>query len=287
MTIKPRIPRRLGTMVAYGFAHRDINHDLGLALRMGASCLEILPVWRNLPDPLFLRALVADHGLSIHSAHGCWGAQSIVARRVDLGSTDPETRRASVDDISRCIDWLASAGGRCLVVHPGGLSDPSDGAARRDALESSLGEVADHAIGTGVVICVENMPPGVHPGSRMHDLKEIVGEVGRGEIALALDTGHAHMGDGAGVETRRAGALLGTTHVHDNNARQDVHLPPGEGTIDWSDWVAALDEIEYSGPVMLECIRQIRDNPDCLTRTFLDLIHSIAGIDRTRDLDMM
>jgi sugar phosphate isomerase/epimerase len=277
MKITPRIARRLGTMVAYGFPRGNVTHDLGLAERMGASCLEILPDWRRLPDSNLLRDLASDNGLRVHSAHGCWGAQAIAASRVDLASLDEPTRLASVEDLRRCVDWLATAGGTCVVIHPGGLSDSTVAVERRKALVASLHALADHAQGTSVVLCVENMPPGVYPGSRMEELAAIVAEVGRLEIALALDTGHAHLVDSPGSETRAAARLLRTTHVHDNAGRSDVHLPPGLGTIDWQAWVNALDEIEYAGPVMLECIRYIRDNPDCLTDEFLETIQTMSG----------
>lgn len=277
MRITPRIARPLGTMIAYGFPEKDVAVDLDLALRIGASCVEILPHWKTLPDPAELRRLVEDRGLTVHSAHGCWGGQSIEARRVDLASLDDFTRLASLDDIRRCIDWTRQAGGRHLVVHPGGLSDPDERMRRWDALIRSLNALADHASNPDFTLCVENMPPGVFPGSRMADLAAIVAEVDHPKIGLAIDTGHAHLVASPDSETRAAGALLRTTHVHDNHGRQDVHLPPGGGTIDWAAWVAALDEIDYEGPVMLECIRQIRDDPECLTREFLDFVHSIAG----------
>ena len=58
-----------------------------------------------------------------------------------------------------------------------------------------------------------------------------------------------------------AGSLLATTHVHDNDGRQDTHLPPGYGTVDWREWGVALDRIGYGGPILLECIRHIRHHP--------------------------
>ena len=62
--------------------------------RLGAAVLEILPDWRLFPDPRALRDRVADAGLAIHSAHGCWGGQSIRAPRVDLGDARPGGPRA-------------------------------------------------------------------------------------------------------------------------------------------------------------------------------------------------
>jgi sugar phosphate isomerase/epimerase len=169
---------------------------------------------------------------------------------------------ASLDDLRRCVDWLAAAGGAFLVIHPGGLSDPEDTEPRRAALAAGLGALADHAHGTGVTVCVENMPPGVHPGSRMADLRALLLELDRPELGLAFDTGHAHLGPSVASETRAAGNLLRTTHVHDNRGRQDTHHPPGLGTIDWDEWVEVLDQVDYTGPVMLECIRFLREHPE-------------------------
>ena len=274
MTIAPSNRRPLGTMVAYGFPDLAFADDLELARRLGASVLEIFPDWQRFPDPRPLRAQVAAAGLAIHSAHGCWGGQTIRAERVDLGLPDQEPRRESVEDLERCIDWLAEAGGTCLVVHPGGLSDPSQTEARRDALAGSLRLLAEHARGTGVILCVENMPPGVHPGSRMADLFALVAELNEPAVALALDTGHAHISATVPSETHTAGRLLRTTHVHDNNGRSDTHHPPGLGTIDWPEWAKALDAINYRGPIMLECVRHLRKHPECLddVRALLKLI---------------
>lgn len=271
------LARPLGTMIAHGFARGHVDVDLEIAVSLGARLLEILPDWRAYPDPIGLRKLVDDRGLSIHSAHGCWGGQAIRAHRVDLGDPNLVAQREGIDDLKRCIDWLADAGGTCLVVHPGGLSDPERLSERREALTRGLVELADHSRGTEVVLCVENMPPGVHPGSRMADLADLVAGLGRPELALALDTGHAHIAASAGGETLAAGALLRTTHVHDNTGRQDVHLPPGAGTIDWPAWGRVLDAIGYRGPIMLECIRHLRSFPESLDAALLDLLGTLTS----------
>lgn len=277
MTIAPKPPRPLGTMIAYGFAAGDVGVDLEIASRLGASVLEILPDWRAFPDPKPLRARVAAAGLTVHSTHGCWGGQSILAPRVDLGDPNPHTHTASVEDLKRCVDWLADLGGTCLVIHPGGLSNPDQRDERRDALTRGLITLADHARGTGVVLCVENMPPGVHPGSRMAEIVAVVAAIARDNVALALDTGHAHISATLRGETLDAGRLLRTTHVHDNDGRQDSHQPPGLGSIDWEDWVNALDSISYTGPVMLECIRHLRRHPDTLTADLLERLSRLIA----------
>jgi len=278
MTIAPAVgpARVLGTMVAYGFEKIRLADELALARRLGAQVLEILPDWRVMPAASRLRAQVAEAGLTIHSAHGCWGSQAIGAPRVDLGHPERAVRGPSVADLKQCVDWLAAAGGSCLVVHPGGLSEPIETAARTGALAESLTALADHARGTGVVLCVENMPPGVHPGSRMAPLFDLIAALYRPELALAVDTGHAHIAADAASETRAAGRLLRTTHVHDNNGRQDAHLPPGLGTLDWTAWIAALDAIDYRGPIVLECIRHLRNEPESLNEELLVRLNALT-----------
>jgi sugar phosphate isomerase/epimerase len=248
-------------MITCGYPRIALESELALAVRIGASVLEILPAWSDYPDPGDLGDRAADHGLAIHSAHGCWAGQTIRAPRVDLGDTDANARQEAIDDLKRCIDWLLAAGGTFLVVHPGGLSSPADHDARREALARGLVALADHARGSRAVVCVENMPPGVHPGSRMQDLFDLLRELDRPELKLALDTGHAHMSGTLSAETRAAGRLLATTHVHDNDGRHDSHDVPGHGSIDWTEWATALDQAGYAGPIMLECVRQLRNNP--------------------------
>lgn len=277
MTMGPSPGRRLGTMVAYGFAEIDLAGELALAGRLGATVLEIFPLWSGWPDPAELRERVADAGMAVHSAHGCWGGQTIRASRVDLAQSDPVLHQASVDDLKRCIDWLDEAGGQCLVVHPGGLSDPEQILARRRSVGDGLLHLAEHARGSRVIVCVENMPPGVHPGSRMNDLASLVAELAQPEVALALDTGHAHISADVVLETLAAGASLRTTHVHDNDGRQDTHRPPGEGTIDWSLWSRALDAIGYEGPIMLECIRQLRKSPEVLAEPLFEILRQLCA----------
>jgi sugar phosphate isomerase/epimerase len=264
-------------MITYGYPDIGLADELTLAVRLGAAVLEILPEWSRLPDPREVRSRADEMGLAIHSAHGCWGGRTIHADRVDLGATEPTAHRASIDDLKRCADWLAEAGGTCLVVHPGGLSDPADQADRRRALARGLIELGEHATATGssVRICVENMPPGVYPGSRMRDLFELLRELNHPRLALALDTGHANLSAGTAAETLAAGRLLATTHVHDNNGRQDAHEPPGRGTIDWPAWGQALDAIGYEGPIMMECIRTLRKDP---TLYRPEVLRGIAGV---------
>ncbi len=81
------------------------------------------------------------------------------------------------------------------------------------------------------------------------------------QFAACLDVGHAQLsGSGAPDMVRRLGHRLELLHVHDNDGSYDCHVAPmlgyGEKThfssVDWTDFAAALREIDYRGTLSFE-----------------------------------
>ena len=101
--------------------------------------------------------------------------------------------------------------------------------------------------GAAFCVCVENMPPGVHPGQPDGGPVRPARELDRPGLALALDTGHAHISADLPPKPWPRAACWRTTHVHDNDGRHDTHDCPGHGTIDWAGWATALDRVGYRG----------------------------------------
>ena len=57
-------------------------------------------------------------------------------------------------------------------------------------------------------------------------------------LNICLDVGHAHMNEGVETAYRFLKSRIRSTHVHDNNGKEDLHLFPmhaagRQGTIDW------------------------------------------------------
>ena len=71
-------------------------------------------------------------------------------------------------------------------------------------------------------------------------------------VGICLDTGHANM-DGDVVESiETVSEHLIATHLHDNRGRNDDHLLPFEGTIDWPAVITTLQKVGYDGAWMME-----------------------------------
>jgi len=137
-----------------------------------------------------------------------------------------------------------------IIHHPSRVTLGEAGARRRLEVEA---ELLTSVWQPGTRLALENG----RSLDTMEYLLELVDMLGPGKAGVCVDTGHAALGDlGPGRALRLAGERLITTHLHDNHGEQDDHLPPGDGTIDWEDVVAALIEVSYPGTVMLELTDQ-------------------------------
>jgi sugar phosphate isomerase/epimerase len=114
-----------------------------------------------------------------------------------------------------------------------------------------LREVLDRAGQAGVVICLENLSE-----SASH-LQAVLEQLP--DLKLKLDLGHAQLL----TEVNRSDAILERypdriqhVHLHDNRGgyshRDDLHLPLGQGIIDFAGAFSKLREIGYDRTITLE-----------------------------------
>ncbi len=131
-------------------------------------------------------------------------------------------------------------------------------AVRRDKFTQRFhelfGRLAPLAESCGVSMNVENIDGTFDSTYRTADeILSITEPVGSPAMGVCVDSGHAHMTGLSPAEMiRRFGPRLTETHFHDNRGDTDDHRPVGIGTIDWADVIMALDEVEFSNPVVFE-----------------------------------
>jgi sugar phosphate isomerase/epimerase len=121
---------------------------------------------------------------------------------------------------------------------------------QRDAARKSLEAVGGRAAAAGVGLAVEVIPNDLSTPAALVRVCE--DDLDIDPPGICLDLGHAHLlGDVIdAVET--VSGFVTTTHVHDNRGRQDEHLLPFEGTIDWDGTLLALQKIGFDGVLMFE-----------------------------------
>ena len=74
------------------------------------------------------------------------------------------------------------------------------------------------------------------------------------QFVACVDTGHALL---AGTQPQQLIASMTKTlvkclHLHDNDGKNDLHLLPYAGIVDWEKVLSALQKIEYEGDITFE-----------------------------------
>ena len=221
-----------------------------------------------------LGAELAGRGMRAAQHHG------LSATYAALGTSQEE----AIDHLRRCVDYTANLGAKALVLHTGRVTGHfTEAAAYNDVFQSecarhgrrrvvevcadNLRTAGDYAREREVLIALENLDR-FEPLANMTELPELVALVDSPAVGYCLDTGHAHC---AGSDIIRWIQLMGeklfTTHVHDNHGPSeevlnstgfvspegiDEHLPPGFGTIPWTNVIGELWRLGYPHPINFE-----------------------------------
>jgi sugar phosphate isomerase/epimerase len=204
-----------------------------------------------------IRQALADNQLQMASLHAPTSRDVSVNREggVPLSVTEVERVRRieAMDELKRVIDVAEELPFSRLILHMGGSRETADGR-KRDAAFSTLEHLILHARHIGVTICIENTC------SEMGDpayLRSFIDETRLTGLRVNFDIGHAHLADGP--ETERipksfepVRELVASAHIHDNHGDKDEHLPPYDGTIDWSSALPLLHSASVDLPLTLE-----------------------------------
>jgi len=100
----------------------------------------------------------------------------------------------------------------------------------------------------GVQIAFENLTKGTGMLKNVEEVASLVKSVDG--VKLSFDIGHANLVGQVRDFLERFLDIMVHAHIHDNDGKQDLHLPVGEGTIDWSYALPMLKKIK--GPLIIE-----------------------------------
>ena len=99
-------------------------------------------------------------------------------------------------------------------------------------------------------LAIEVIPNELSTPSALVDVIE--SDIDAAGLGICMDVGHARMmGDVVDAIETCSGHLV-TTHLHDNRGRNDDHLVPGKGVIDWDAATLAFQKVGYDGVWMFE-----------------------------------
>lgn len=249
--------------------HLFVNHRLTTAMlskiqQAGIAAVEVFCArqhldYNNKAQVAELGHWFRDSEMKLHSLHapmytdeiwGRSGPQSIIT----ITETVKSQRLKMVDQIKRAIEMAETIPFQYLIQHIGVSGEEFD-LRKFDAAFSSLEELKLFAKQRGVEILLENIPNELSTAER---LLQFVGMTHIG-LNFVFDTGHANMMEGVAEAFESMKDRIRSTHVHDNNGKQDAHLFPflsEGGTINWKRTMSLLRSREKQFPLLLELKEQ-------------------------------
>ena len=193
-----------------------------------------------------------DSQLRLHSLHApmynddVWGRSGPQAV-IDITEPVKGKRISMVDEIKRALEIADVVPFRYLIQHLGVGGQEYD-PRRFDSAFSSLEELRVFAGQRGVEVLLENTPNALSTGERLNSFLAQT----HLNLNYCFDTGHAHMSHGIDDEFEVMKDRIRSTHLHDNDGKQDQHLFPGKGSIDWNRAIRLLSSRPDQYPLLLE-----------------------------------
>ncbi len=200
---------------------------------------------------------LADTGLTLHSVHApvaeALRGRSPIGWYSNASSNEPR-RQTAVAETQAALAIARAIPFEFLVVHLGTplSGQPATGDNQRDAARRSAETIIEMAADVGVQVAFEIMG---NPLSTADALVRLLEDALDSPAAsLCLDYGHGHLtGDLADV-IETVGGHVGTTHLHDNDGRDDAHRMPYDGSIDWDAAMTETQKIGYEGVLLFEIV---------------------------------
>lgn len=155
-----------------------------------------------------------------------------------IGASDIKLRQVAIERIKFAIDFAVIFEARSVVLHSGFDSWHHEKESWLERTINSMEELVGYASASEMPLMLENV---YEPDPEIH--REIFNRIESPFLGFCLDAGHATVfSKTAPIDwLKGVGDRLGHMHIHDNMGKQDDHLPPGSGVIEFDtifSWVS-------------------------------------------------
>jgi sugar phosphate isomerase/epimerase len=251
--------RALSTLLLVN--HRLTNVWLDRIWEAGIPLVELFCARQHLD--YHNRAQIAELGhwfreseLKLHSLHSPLHTDEYAGHsgpHAVINITEPvkSKRIPMLDEIKRALEIAETIPFPYLIQHIGVTGQEFD-ERYVDAAFTALEEISLFAHQRGVEVLLENTPNALASAERLLMFLSTT----HLNLNVCLDVGHAHMNEGVESAYRLLKSRIRSTHVHDNDGKEDLHLfpmlVPGQGSIDWPRTMQILRSQDDRYPLLLE-----------------------------------
>jgi len=193
-------------------------------------------------------AQLAARGLTVRSVN-------VPSLDTNLASPMQRMREYSVRVFRDAIELARDLGAQYLIVVPGRVNPllAPEPELRERWMRESLEQLMPHAVSCGINLAIENVPFASFPDAA--SLGAFVRSLDSPAVSVCYDAANAHfIGESPAGGLRLLRDLVRVVHLSDTTRRAWRHDEVGLGDVPFAETAAALGEIGYAGPCMLEII---------------------------------
>lgn len=251
------------------FANFKLETHLPAIAAQGIRLIELSCEFYELfeSDEVFAetRRVLADTGLQAWSIHVPFSGTTSEGGALDVSDPDPVVREKALGVAEACARRLAELNGHCIVIHPSCEPVEEDDAHRRQrwgfATETLLALKDRMPPDADIRIAIECLP-------RTNLCRESAESIAFLEalddpvFGICLDVNHTNFREDPVEVARKCAPHVVTTHVSDNDGEHERHWLPGLGVIPMREWIGALREGGYTGPLIYETSHPGGETPE-------------------------
>ena len=267
-----------------GFAHHRLEDALHVIAELGYRAVALTPDANHLPpdhttdaELRKTRALLDRLDLAVVIETGArYVLDPRRKHRPTLVDADAGDRARRLDFLERCARIAVELGADTISlwsgVRPAEVA-PDDG---WRFVAEGVSRLHERIAPLGIRIAFEPEPgmlvSSLADWERLRDASSI------SDLGLAIDVGHVPCTEriSAGEAIRCYGAALRTVHLDDTRSGVHEHLQIGDGELDWTDILRALDEVAFAGIASVELSRHSHAAPEA-ARVALAALRAAAG----------
>lgn len=245
----------LAVTAPFGFTFDPVRF-LSAYRALGATAAQFYRNEQKPPTVAEALSAAAAAGVKFDSIHGVFGTH------IDPSNPNADHRAQCLNIYEEEGKLARDLGGPMVVVHPSAFNPGMRMMSLEEAetasivrwgyLDDFLRRLGDLGQRLGVTYLIENQPPNCPLGHDAARLAQAVERIGSPSIRMCLDTGHAHFSAKVADAVTACAGVIAYFHIHDNDSRTDDHRMPGDGTIDWKGFAAALRATKSGATRMLE-----------------------------------
>lgn len=266
----------------------DIKSAVKKAAEVGANGIQVYSTSGEMaPENLVgqkradFRSLVADNGLVISALCGDLGGG---------GFTDPEKNVWKVEKSKRILDLAKELGTDVVTTHIGVVPE-DENTDRFKIMQEACFELSRYADDIGAHFAIETGP------EKSATLKNFLDSLGSTGVGVNLDpanlvmvTGddpagavhnlkdyivHTHAKDGKQNYYVDPDIIYGMVESHIVTADSFIEVPLGDGSVNWDEYLKALEDIGYKGFLTIE--REVGDDPEKDIRKAVEFLNGKMG----------